>query len=93
MDEQGVVSTSQQVLEAPYTGAELRQRNGFRCSCGTWFRRREELDEHMKADHPDLITVCECCKRVLPKGHWTLDQEGNFTTAGAAPRSVKESVQ
>ena len=57
--------------------ADNPQRGGFRCFCGEWFPSRIPFDEHLKS-HPGKFAVCDCCKRVLPKGSWRVDEDGTF---------------
>ncbi len=53
--------------------------DGFRCFCGEWFPDRAHFDEHLQT-HPGRFAVCGCCKRVLPKGSWTVDGNHNFVS-------------
>ncbi len=72
MSQQAVVTTAKELANNP-------QHNGFKCFCGDWIPNRELFDEHLK-DHPGSFTVCDACKRTLPKGAWTVDENGNFVS-------------
>ncbi len=70
MSQQAVTVVSPETTNGPRQG-------GFMCFCGNWFPRRELFDEHLK-QHPDGFVVCDCCKRILPKGSWIVDENGTF---------------
>ncbi len=72
MSQQAVMATAQELANDP-------RHNGFKCFCGDWFPNRELFDEHLKG-HPGTFTVCDDCKRTLPKGAWTVDENGNFVS-------------
>lgn len=63
----------------PFPAKDTTQRNGFVCFCGEWFPTRELFDIHLKR-HPDKSVVCKDCGRILPKGSWRIDEEGNFVS-------------
>jgi hypothetical protein len=61
------------------TAAERLQHDGFKCFCEEWFPDRAHFDEHLES-HPGKFTVCDCCRRVLPKGSWRVDENHNFVS-------------
>ncbi len=81
MSQQAVVITAQGPKTDP-------QHDGFKCFCGDWFPNRELFDEHLK-DHPGSFTVCDDCKRILPKGAWTVDESGNFVSVLSAAKGTR----
>ena len=61
---------------------------GFRCFCGRWFPDRPRFDEHL-VSHPGRFTVCDCCKRILPKGPWKIDRNYNFVPVEEAAEGAR----
>ena len=72
------------------TVVENPHKSGFKCFCGEWFSGRAPFDEHLMS-HPGMYVVCDCCKRVLPKGSWTLDENGNFVSVPEHTKGTRQA--
>ncbi len=80
---------SQQAVVIAAQGPETSsQHDGFKCFCGDWFPNRELFDKHVES-HPGTFVVCEDCKRILPKGTWTVDENGNFVSVLSAVKGTR----